>query len=213
MDWFSYFITLYYLLPKMVLKPGLLLRSGLHPKIFPLLHSILHTHKIHIILVLLCLFLVVFTLSLRRRAVRYQFYCLGFSMLSAIGVVYATNCIAYLILLGKVWAIFVPLIVACNDTSAYLVGMSMGRTSLISLSPNKTVEGFLGGAIMTLVGTYLCVDTVMRNASSLVCHSNHLTIYPFEMVECEPSTVFTDKVDLQLPFALMGVETIRASEA
>lgn len=60
--------------------------------------------------------------------------------------------------LGKVWAIFVPLIVAVNDTSAYFVGMSIGKTSLIKLSPNKTMEGFLGGAFLTLWATFLCVD-------------------------------------------------------
>ena len=117
----------------------------------------------HIISFLLCLFLVLFSISLKRRAVRYQFYCLGYSTICAICVIFATNCLAYLTFLGKIWVIFVPMMVAVNDISAYICGMSMGRRSLISLSPNKTMEGFVGGAILTLVFTYAGVDMLFSN--------------------------------------------------
>lgn len=41
------------------------------------------------------------------------------------------------------------MLVGANDAFAYFTGMTFGRTSLIKLSPNKTVEGFLGGALFT----------------------------------------------------------------
>ncbi|MCL6268022.1 phosphatidate cytidylyltransferase [Flagellimonas myxillae] len=42
-----------------------------------------------------------------------------------------------------------------NDTFAYLVGRSIGRTKLYpSVSPKKTVEGSLGGLIFALVAAY-----------------------------------------------------------
>ncbi len=42
-----------------------------------------------------------------------------------------------------------------NDSFAYLVGKSIGRTKLFPrVSPKKTVEGSLGGLLFTLVGTY-----------------------------------------------------------
>ena len=42
--------------------------------------------------------------------------------------------------------------VVANDVGAYFVGSAFGRTPLRQwISPNKTVEGFLGGTIVTLV--------------------------------------------------------------
>ncbi len=47
-----------------------------------------------------------------------------------------------------------------NDTMAYLVGSAIGKTRLSSISPNKTVEGTLGGAL-------LCVIIITLAASNL----------------------------------------------
>jgi len=42
--------------------------------------------------------------------------------------------------------------VVANDVGAYFVGTAFGRTPLRAwISPNKSVEGFLGGAVLTLV--------------------------------------------------------------
>lgn len=48
------------------------------------------------------------------------------------------------------------ILVWVNDSFAYLVGRSMGRTKLLaSVSPNKTVEGFIGGLIFSLIAAYI----------------------------------------------------------
>ena len=42
-----------------------------------------------------------------------------------------------------------------NDTFAYLVGRTLGRTKLFpAVSPKKTIEGSVGGLIFALVGAY-----------------------------------------------------------
>jgi phosphatidate cytidylyltransferase len=38
-----------------------------------------------------------------------------------------------------------------NDTMAYLVGSLIGKTTLSSISPKKTIEGTLGGIILTVM--------------------------------------------------------------
>ncbi|SFW73582.1 phosphatidate cytidylyltransferase [Sinomicrobium oceani] len=43
-----------------------------------------------------------------------------------------------------------------NDSFAYLVGRSLGRTKLFpSISPNKTIEGFVGGMVFSLIAAYI----------------------------------------------------------
>jgi phosphatidate cytidylyltransferase len=47
---------------------------------------------------------------------------------------------------------FLPIsLVVCNDSFAYITGFAIGRTPLIALSPKKTVEGFIGGFVATLI--------------------------------------------------------------
>jgi len=61
---------------------------------------------------------------------------------------------AYLVLQtlqhGMVWYIFGMSIITINDIAAYMCGFFAGSRPLIVLSPKKTVEGFLGGGLLTL---------------------------------------------------------------
>lgn len=41
--------------------------------------------------------------------------------------------------------------IICNDIMAYMFGFFFGKTPLIKLSPKKTWEGFIGGALSTIV--------------------------------------------------------------
>lgn len=56
------------------------------------------------------------------------------------------------------WHVFVGFMILLwtNDTGAYLVGRSIGRTKLMpSVSPGKTWEGLLGGIILTMLVGWL----------------------------------------------------------
>jgi phosphatidate cytidylyltransferase len=44
----------------------------------------------------------------------------------------------------------------CNDTFAYLVGKSIGKHKLLErVSPKKTIEGFLGGIVFTVLASII----------------------------------------------------------
>jgi len=52
---------------------------------------------------------------------------------------------------GMVWYIFSMSIITINDIFAYMCGFFLGSTPLIVLSPKKTVEGFIGGGLITIL--------------------------------------------------------------
>jgi phosphatidate cytidylyltransferase len=62
---------------------------------------------------------------------------------------------------GRFW-LFIPLVsVALNDIAAFFCGKFLGRHKLIKLSPNKTVEGFLGGLVLNILMTYYWVGMML----------------------------------------------------
>jgi len=52
--------------------------------------------------------------------------------------------------------------VICNDVFAYLWGVLFGRHPLISVSPSKTVEGFAGAAVTTVILVPLAAPHIMQ---------------------------------------------------
>ena len=57
---------------------------------------------------------------------------------------------------GVNWVIAIVLLAVASDTGAYFVGRQMGRRKLAEqVSPNKTVEGAIGGMIATVVAGLL----------------------------------------------------------
>ena len=57
------------------------------------------------------------------------------------------------------------LFIWANDSFAYLIGKNFGRIKLFkSVSPKKTVEGFIGGVIFTII-TGIVVSYYFNNLS------------------------------------------------
>jgi phosphatidate cytidylyltransferase len=53
------------------------------------------------------------------------------------------------------------LVVKLADTGAFFVGKSLGRKHFTLVSPNKTVEGVVGGLALAMLGAWLLRDLVM----------------------------------------------------
>lgn len=57
---------------------------------------------------------------------------------------------------GREWIFLVLLLVMASDTAAYFTGVSFGRRKLYpAISPNKSIEGAIGGLAGALAGAFL----------------------------------------------------------
>ncbi len=78
-------------------------------------------------------------------------------------IFYLITCIVFLTLVPYYSGEYQPLIIAgafvitwTNDTFAYLVGKNFGKRKLLErISPKKTIEGFIGGFIFSILAGYL----------------------------------------------------------
>ncbi len=62
---------------------------------------------------------------------------------------------------GQYMLLLVILLAVISDSGAYFAGRYLGRTKLApSVSPNKTVEGAVGGLIATVVGGWLLFEII-----------------------------------------------------
>ncbi len=86
----------------------------------------------------------------------YNLFCrLGFGLLY-VGVLGAHLVLLRFLPEGGNWLIIASAITACSDTGAYFVGKSFGKRKLCPhISPNKTVEGAVGGILCGLFGAVL----------------------------------------------------------
>jgi len=77
------------------------------------------------------------------------------------GFFYAPLLLGHMVLLralpnGREWVFLVLLLVMASDTAAYFTGVNLGRRKLYpAISPNKSVEGALGGLAGSLAGAFL----------------------------------------------------------
>lgn len=81
--------------------------------------------------------------------------------------------------------------------------MSIGRTPLIKLSPKKTVEGFVGAFISTVLFSLLWGSYFMR-FNYMICPVHDLGVSAWSNVQCVPNPVFVWK-DWQIPTPLATV--------
>jgi len=84
---------------------------------------------------------------------------------------------------GLIWFIMPILMVVINDVMAYMFGFFFGKTPLIKLSPKKTWEGFVGGAVIFFTHTFriLIISIIVNPINFSDFHrdidSHHVTFY------------------------------------
>ncbi|WVR04510.1 hypothetical protein IAU60_001514 [Kwoniella sp. DSM 27419] len=130
-----------------------------------------------------------FVANLQRQYLRQQFALFCWVHISLLLIVVSSHFIINNILEGLVW-FFVPAsLVICNDVMAYVCGKLFGRTPLIKLSPKKTVEGFVGAFVCTLLFG-LAWGTFFMRFPYMICPARDLGTSVFSQVDCRPNPVF-----------------------
>jgi phosphatidate cytidylyltransferase len=87
---------------------------------------------------------------------------------TAFGLIYLPFLAGFLILLGHpsdglARVMTFVILVGCNDTFGYLVGVLIGRHPLVpAISPKKSWEGLIGSIIFTPVGGALCFHYILE---------------------------------------------------
>lgn len=93
------------------------------------------------------------------------------------------------VLEGMIWFFLPASLVITNDIFAYVCGITFGRTQLIKISPKKTVEGFLGAWICTIIFGYFMTNILMRY-KYFICPVNDLGSNVLTGLECTPNPAF-----------------------
>lgn len=153
LDWFYPIAFMYALAPRTLLRRILIDNDSLwdFKNDTPLLYKFFFVHHSLISAMLLIIILVLFTLTLEKGQYRYQFNRLGWEVLCALLPISGSLFFGYYVFKGYFWVVLTNGSVMVNDIMAFVFGKTFGRTKLIQLSPNKTVEGFVGGGITTVI--------------------------------------------------------------
>ncbi|OMJ28315.1 putative phosphatidate cytidylyltransferase [Smittium culicis] len=128
-----------------------------------------------------------FVASLRPNYYKYQFTQFSWTLMLLFFVVYQSHFMVDSILEGLFWFLIPVSFVIVNDIFAYIFGFFFGRHSLTRLSPKKTWEGFIGGAISTVVFAFMSLRSNI-----------------FNYAVCTPSSVFVQR-DYILPVLAVNI--------
>ncbi|KYN95710.1 cytidine diphosphate-diacylglycerol synthase [Plasmodium gaboni] len=161
----------------------------------PLYKFLLTYHSINMFILAFVGF-VWFILSLRKFSLKYQFSQIGIILLSSLFIVTQSLMHIANIYSGMIWFIVPVSSVVINDIFAYVFGILFGKTRLIQLSPKKTVEGYVGSSIITIVWGIL-ITYFLQKYKFFICPQKYITFKPFvswNYIDCDINPIFQQKV-------------------
>ncbi|GAB5586521.1 phosphatidate cytidylyltransferase [Umbelopsis nana] len=156
------------------------------------------THHRFISFVLYVIGFVFFVANLKKGQYKFQFSQFCWTHMALLLVVVQSHFIVNNILEGMIWFVLPTSLVICNDIFAYICGFFWGRTQLIQLSPKKTVEGFVGAWICTLIFGFLWT-TLLMQFDYMICPVKDLGVTAWSSFTCEPKNPVFTSIPWQLP--------------
>jgi len=132
---------------------------------------------------------VFFVSTLKAGHLRFQFSQFAWTHMALFLILGQAHFIMNNVFDGLIWFFLPAALVITNDIWAYICGITFGRTQLIKLSPKKTVEGFVGAWVMTVLFGILLTNLLLRS-NYFICPATNLGSNIFKGLECEPNPVF-----------------------
>lgn len=140
-----------------------------------------------------CLYIigfVYFVSSLEKNHYRFQFTQFCITHMTLLLVVIQAHFIVNNIFAGLFWFFIPAALVITNDIFAYLCGITFGKTQLIKISPKKTVEGFVGAWICTMIMGVLLGGCLSRYKYVICPINDNIGATVFTGLDCIPNPVF-----------------------
>ncbi|EHY60766.1 phosphatidate cytidylyltransferase [Exophiala dermatitidis] len=183
LNWYFLAITMYFLYGESVIyyfKHVLLVDRVLLP---------FATHHRFISFMMYIFGFVFFVASLKKGHYKFQFTQFAWTHMALYLIVVQAHFMMNNVFEGMIWFFLPVSLVITNDIFAYICGITFGRTQLIKISPKKTVEGFVGAWICTLIFGFALTNLLMRY-KYFICPVNDLGANFFTGLECTPNPVF-----------------------
>ena len=110
--------------------------------------------------VLLMLLPSVFYFNTKKYTTKEAFELLGFVLFLGITLNLITNILIY----DKMYFFLIIIVTVLTDTFAYITGMMIGKHKVTKISPKKSLEGYVGGVIMSTILSSIFYMTFIGNA-------------------------------------------------
>lgn len=132
--------------------------------------------------------------TLRLGFLRYQLRLFVWAHCTTI-IAFAAQVTSHLGKNGLIWWMTPVVFIVMNDTGAYVVGKKFGKTKLICVSPNKTLEGFAGGFVITFLIAFGWVRVIklLSPFTFWFCPQGPLSFIPFDTPSCALPELFLAK--------------------
>ena len=183
LNWYFLGITMYFLYGESVIyyfKHILLVDKVLLP---------FATHHRFISFMMYIFGFVFFVASLKKGHYKFQFTQFAWTHMALYFIVVQAHFVMNNVFEGMIWMFLPASLVITNDIFAYICGITFGRTQLIKISPKKTVEGFVGAWICTVLFGFLMTNILMRS-KFFICPVTDLGANFWTGLDCVPNLVF-----------------------
>ncbi|EEP78413.1 phosphatidate cytidylyltransferase [Uncinocarpus reesii 1704] len=183
LNWYFLATTMYFLYGESVIyyfKHILLVDRVLLP---------LATHHRFLSFMLYLIGFVFFVGSLQKGHYKFQFTQFAWTHMALFLIVVQAHFIMNNIFEGMIWFFLPVSLVITNDIFAYVCGITFGRTQLIKISPKKTVEGFVGAWICTIIFGFVMTNILLKY-KYFTCPVNDLGSNVLTGLECNLNPVF-----------------------